>query len=153
MRARAALAVALAVPALAACGGGDSASSGGRLTLEEYVAAADAICAEADAEIEALEDPASAQDAADYLPRAKEIAERQLERLRELVPPEEIEARIDEALDLLQQQIDLADELLDAIESEDLDRFQELVDEGEAKNERADEIAREIGLEECGSDE
>lgn len=57
-----------AVLALPACGGG-----GERLTKTEYIAAADAICEEANRALNELGEPGSLAELADYAPRATEI--------------------------------------------------------------------------------
>jgi hypothetical protein len=149
MRIRYGALVALAVGVLVAgCGGG---GGGGRLTKEGYIAAADAICKEASDKIDALGDPQTAEEVAQLADQVVEISEDQLAQLRALQPPEADEATINEAYDLIEQQIDIARQVGDAARANDPAKIQELVQEGQQINERADQIAVDYGLKECGS--
>jgi hypothetical protein len=154
-------AVLAACAAVAACGSDDGGGGGGetaaattveeRLTKEEYIAAADAICKDANDRVAALEDPESSDELVSFIQQARAIGREQLTALRELSPPEDIEARVEEAYGLIDDQLALTEELEQAAEEEDLERVEELVDEGNALDEQADAIAVEIGLQECGS--
>ena len=93
----------------------------------EYIAAADAICEEANRSLEELGEPDSLAELADYAPKASEIVGDQLERLRDLRPPEAGEALIDKALDLSEQQNDLAQEIGEAAAAGDAERTGELL--------------------------
>jgi hypothetical protein len=139
-----AVAASLAVPA---CGGG-----GDRLTKMEYIAAADAICEEANRALEELGEPGSLTELADYAPKASEIVGDQLERLRDLRPPEAGEALIDKALDLSEQQNDLAQEIGEAAAAGDAERAGELLGQIRPLDEEANQIARDYGLQVCGAD-
>jgi hypothetical protein len=149
MRTRwAALAVLVASALAASCGGG----GGDPLTKEEYIAEADAICKDANEQIDALGEPQSAEDIAEFAEQAVAIGEEQLAKLRALRPPEADEATLNGAYELIEQQLDLARQLGPAAEEGDLARIQELVAEGQRINDEADQIAADYGLEECGSD-
>jgi hypothetical protein len=148
--------------AAAACGSGEDGGDGGgegaaattveeRLTREEYIAAADAICKDANDRVAELADPESADELITFIQQARAIGREQLIALRELSPPEDIEARVEEAYALIEDQLALTEELEQAAEDEDLERVEELVAEGDAIDDEADAIAAEIGLVECGS--
>jgi hypothetical protein len=139
-----------AAAALAGCGGGDG-EGGDRLSKEDYIRQADALCLEADQRIEALGDPTTAEEAVAFTRDATAIAEEQLARLRALRPPEEDEATLEEAYDLLEQQIEVGRQLGDAIDANDEARAQELIRQGDDLNERANEIADDYGMAECGT--
>jgi hypothetical protein len=131
---------------LAACGGGE------RLTKAEFIAAADAICEQATRALDELEEPDSLEKLADYAPRASEIVADQLERLRELRPPEADEGLIDRALDLSEQQNELAEEVGEAAAAGDRERAGELVGQIQPLDEEANHIAQEYGFDVCGAD-
>jgi hypothetical protein len=151
------VALALVVSCLlaAACGSDGDANGNGeseRLTKEEYIAQADAICKEANDRIEALSEPQSAEELAELGEQVVAIGEEQLGRLRELRPPLADESTINGAYELLEQQLAVANDLVDAARDGDVDRVQELLAQGNQLNEQADRIADDYGLQECGSD-
>lgn len=84
---RRAIATALALAVLltiAACGGDDS---GEQLTKEEFIAAADEICREADEKNDALAEPETLDDATSFLQDGLVIQEEQLAELEALTHP------------------------------------------------------------------
>jgi hypothetical protein len=149
-----ALLAAAALGVAAACGGnGDSGgdAEAERLTKEEYIAQAAAVCQEAEDRFDELGDAQTIEEAAALGEEAVTIGEEQLEQLRALRPPAEDEATIEEAYDLLEQQLAVARDLVEALRANDQAAAQELIAEGERLNEEADAIAAEYGLEVCGS--
>jgi hypothetical protein len=150
MRSCAAVLVALGCAVAAGCGGG---GEGERLSKQEYIAQADAICADANEDLDALATPQTNAEAADVTEDAIAISERQLESLRALRPPEADEATLNEAYDLLDQQLALGRELVDALRANDEAKGRELLDQGAGLNDQADAIAQEYGLQVCGADE
>jgi hypothetical protein len=161
MRRRVTLTAVAAVCVLAVgCSSDDDGSSGNgsgattesqRLTKEEYIAQADAICQEADAKIDAVPEPQSTEELAEYGEQVVEIGQDQLDRLRALEPPQTDEGTINEAYDLLEQQLAIATDLIDAAREDDLEQVQELLAQGEQLNDQADQIAEDYGLTECGA--
>lgn len=150
MQARLGAVVALAAVALAAgCGGGGD-GGGDRLTAEEFVQQADAICADANQQIDELGEPQSMEELATMAAEAVSISEQSVAALQELVPPEEFQERFDRALELLDQQLELARQLQTAAENGDEAQVQSIADEGEPLDAEADDIAEELGLTECG---
>ena len=152
---RSAIALVVACLFAAACGSDESSNADGgaeRLTKEEYIAQADAICQEANAAIEAVPEPQSAEELAEYGEQVVEIGQDQLDRLRALRPPAADEATINGAYDLIEQQLAIANDVVAAARDNDLEQVQELLAQGEQLNDQADQIARDYGLTECGSD-
>lgn len=144
-----ALAGAAAVAALAAaCGGGD----GERLTKDQYIDAADAICVGVNERLDALGEPGTLEEVVALAEDAIAIQEEALNRLRALRPPEADVATLNGAYDLLDQQVELGNELAEAARVGDTDRITELVGELQGVDDQADEIARDYGLQECGTD-
>jgi hypothetical protein len=154
-RLRAALLATAVLVVAAACGGngegGGEAAEAERLTKEEYIAQADAVCQEAENRFDELGDAQTIEEAAALGEEAVTIGEDQLEQLRAVRPPAEDEATIEEAYDLLEQQLAVARDLVEALREEDQAAAQELIAEGERLNEEADAIAAEYGLQVCGS--
>ena len=146
----------VAALALAACGGDDSSgsSSSQRLSHDEYVAAADAICEEAESQIDSLGEipaSASASEAAGFLSRATEIQEDQLNQLRALRPPEEDQEAVNQVFDVLTQIVQIARDSRDALENGDIAQLQELLASVEPLQAESDQIAADLGLQVCGS--
>ena len=142
----AALAAASAVAA--GCGGG----GGDRLSQEEFVAAADAICAEANEQLGDLPDPETFEDIVELADQAIPVQEDAIEQLRELQPPEGSQEAFDRAIDLLEQQAELGNQLREAAEAEDAGQITELISSLDPIDEEADQIATDLGLQECGND-
>lgn len=147
----AAAAAATAALALVAAGCGGGGGGGDRLTLEEFVTQADAICAEYDKKFDDLGEPASAEELPDFIRSGQSLAEEQVAALRELSPPEDSEAKIEEAFAALDGQVALFDDFATAAEDQDEAKMQEVSDKLDDLNEKADAVAVEIGLKECGS--
>ncbi len=152
MRVRAAAAVAaLALAGVAAgCGGGDG--GGDRLTKDEYIAQADAICKAANEKIDALGEPETMEEIATLAADAIEIQTKSLADLRALKPPEADEAKLNEAYALIDQQVGLGKEILEAAKAGDLEKIQKILAEGKPIDDQAGAIAADYGLKECGGD-
>lgn len=139
------LALAASVALVAGCGGG----GGDRLSKEEYIAAADAICAEANSSIDALGEPTE-ETFDDYITKAEEISREQLDKLRALKPPADDEATLNRAYDLVEQQIALAVKASEALKNQDQAAIEKASAEIDTLNAEADKIANDYGLKECG---
>jgi hypothetical protein len=134
---------------LAGCGGGGGDD---RLSKEEFIAAADAICTEANDRIDALGEP-TLENVSEYVTEAEAISREQLASLRALRPPAEDEATLNGAYDLIEQQIDLAVEGVEALTSGDQAAFEEIDAQITSIEAEADQIARDYGLQECGKED
>jgi hypothetical protein len=141
---------ALLVGLLVGCGGG---GGGDRLSEEEFRQQADAICADFEGRLDALEPPASADDLQRFVQEAIPIIEEGNAQLNALNPPEEFEARWNRAMEINDANLATVRELRDAIEQGDNARAQELFQEVGSEEEEANRIARELGLENCGSED
>jgi len=150
--ARPRLAVVVACLLAAACGSDDDADGdGARLTKTAFIAKADAICQEANDRIDAIPEPQTTEELAQLGRQVLDIAREQLARLQALRPPAADEETIDEAYDVIEEQLGVAEELVAAAEEGDLQGLQELLEQGERLDARGDRIARDYGLKECGS--
>jgi hypothetical protein len=136
-----------ALAVAAGCGG-----SSDRLSREELVSEADAICAQYEDELESLAQPENIQDLDRLVENAKPIVESGLEELRGLEPPEDLEDQYDEWISRTEENVDRLDELGEAVADRDEQRIGEVVGEIQQTEEEADELAGEIGLQDCASD-
>lgn len=142
------LALAAVTVAVSACGG----DGGERLSEADWIAQADAVCAEAQAELDALPEPTTPAELTELAEEAVTIAEEQLSRLRELRPPEAAEDDYTEMLDLTARQIELTGEIAEAAAARDQARVEELIEQGEEVDDEADALAAEYGFQVCGAD-
>jgi hypothetical protein len=133
---------------IAGCGGGSDSSG-----ADDFRAQADEICADANARIDGLTAPGPPAEVLPYLRAGLPIQAEELERIRALDPPEDLQADFDEATDLLQQRQDAIQQAADRIEGgEDPEavirdvgpEITRLRDEARAK-------ADELGLSVCGA--
>jgi uncharacterized protein YPO0396 len=149
-RARLAL-VGCAVALLAAgCGGGGEA---GGLTKEEFVAQLDEICADFNAKQDEIGEPETIEEVAEQGPQVQAEFEAAVERIRDLGdPPAEIAEDADRFLEIADESQRLIGDLVEAAEENDLERASQIAEEGQALNDESEEIARELGAENCAED-
>ena len=140
--------LALAVVLLAAaCAGGDE-----RLSRREFVARADAICERYNEKLVRLGKPENLKDAAAIAERAVPIVRDGVRELRNLEPPEELEALADRWYRLNERNVDYAERLRDAARSGDLAAVRTIVRETRTNEEKADRLARRLGLAACAEE-
>ncbi|MGH2996554.1 MAG: hypothetical protein ACRDON_11665 [Gaiellaceae bacterium] len=135
----------------AGCGGGGG-GGGERLSLEELITQADAICAKYEEQLNALETPQSLEDVERLAEEGKPIVEEGVNELKALEPPEDLEDEWDKLMEQNDANVALIDELSEAAASGDQARVQEVAAEAQRQDEETDQLAREIGLEECSND-
>lgn len=141
------LSLASGVILAAGCGG-----DGDRLTREEFVSQAEAICEDYDARIEDLGEPENEEQLGEYTDELVRLVEEGVAEFRELRPPEELQDEYDRWMDSNEEAVDAARELDQAVEEQDSERLGQIATEVEQKEEEADELARDLGLEECATD-
>lgn len=132
---------------LSACGGD---GSGDRLSAEEFREQANAICAEYDGKIDAIETPDSPEDIPGYVEEVVPVVEDGLAELRALNPPEEFEEDYETMLDETAKAIPAAQALSEAAVEEDPAAVEDAIAQGQEADEASDRIATELGLDECG---
>ena len=144
----AAIAALGAAALIAGCGGGSDSSS-----ADDFREQADEVCADANARTGALTAPTSSDEVLPYLESGLTVQAEELERIRALDPPEDLQADFDEATDLLQQRQDAIRQAADRISAgEDPDAVStELSPEIDRLRTEARAKARELGLTVCGS--
>jgi hypothetical protein len=147
--------------ALAACGGGGGSEE---VSREDYIAAADTFCKEQNAEAktrnEKLQKTATdAHSADEFFDRAIPQLEEGLDwtrdkqqGFRDIEPPADDRATIDKLHDTIDEEIDLLERVVDAARDRDLEKFATLAEKQQTIDDRADAIAKDYGLKECGND-
>jgi hypothetical protein len=136
------------VVAAAACGG-DDAGGVEVPTKVEWIAAADAICAEDNAELALIPEPQTPEEMGEAGVRATEIQRTGLAEVRALARPEGDEAAIEEILDAVEAVLDWGAEFTEAFAAGDEAKAGELHAEGERLTEEAIRLAKDYGLQEC----
>ncbi len=122
------------------------------LTLEEFLAQGDEICAEAHEEFLAIQDraPRTPSDAAEQTSAVIEVAEEELDAIADLSEPESVSDQVESYLAARERGIDVLRDGLAAAEDVDADAYETL--QAELAASQVDprfEIAREIGFREC----
>ncbi len=135
--------------AAAGCGGG---GGGERLSREDYVAQADAICKEVEQKADELAAPGSIQEIPPYVDGALPIFDEGLERLEALRPPEDLRDKVDDWLAAGDRTRELLADLKAAAEEGDAAKVREIGARGDMLDEETDRLARELGLVECAND-
>ena len=131
--------------ALGGCGGG---GDGGRLSDDEYRRRADAICAQANADLRALEPPGSLEAMKDFVDEAKPIAQRAVDELDELGPPADLGAAHDRWVQQNRRVVVLLGKVADA---QNLPDAASNAREFDRVTKETNETARDdLGLDACG---
>jgi hypothetical protein len=144
------LAPAIMIFALAAAGcGGGSAS---RLSEEEFRQQANTICDEFEQKISDLDPPTSPDRIPDYVDQVIPLIEQGLAELRQLTPPEELEADYDAMLDETAKAIPAARALGEAAADQDAAAVQDAIAQAQQADEASNRIASELGLDSCAQE-
>lgn len=134
---------------MAGCGG--DGDGGERLSHRQLASRADAICRRFERQIDALAQPRSMGELAQFAREAKAIFEDGLDELRALEPPEDVEATYDEWIAIGDDTVRALDRAIDAAEDGDEAEVLRIQEETAALNERADGLAEALAFESCGS--
>lgn len=132
---------------VAACGGDDGSV---RLSKADFIAEADPICHEAVANIRAIAEPTSDEEAKAAFAELKGIIDGMLDDLRDLRPPAEDEDVLEEMYDKMDRLVTIWAPSLDVASADAAAEFERL--EAESTQLEADirEIAETYGFESCG---
>jgi len=135
----------LALALLAGCGGDD-----GRMSLEEFRAEANAICAEAERELRALPPPEdSAEGVATYAERAVPILAERLDELSELSPPEEEQTPFDALLEEAENELEALRDLQRAASRADAGSAADAASRGRVATVRVNVLAVRLEVRDC----
>lgn len=151
------LAIIGAAALIAGCGGGDDdttttvAEAPPALSAEEFRDQANAVCADISARTDEIDFPETPEGIADALDQVRDAQDEGVDRLRDITPPEEFEAEWEEAIGLQEELVAAVGDAVDRIEAGDDPEtvFIELSGATEEQSERLDEIAADLGLDEC----
>ncbi len=88
----------------------------------------------------------------EFVDQAIPIIEEGVAELRELEPPEDLEADYDRMLAETERSIGVARDLRDAAAGGDQQAVQDALEKGNAADSESDEIARDLGLDECADE-
>jgi len=132
---------------IAACGGGGGDQT---LSADEFRKQADSICTEYEGRIGDLQSPSSLDELPDFVDEVIPIIEEGNAKLADLNPPEELASDWDRAMELQDQNLEVAHDLQDAIHDNDTAKVQELLTKLNETDAQSNAIARKIGLEDCG---
>lgn len=142
-------AVVLAISLAAGCGGD---GGNGELTAEEFRQQADAICAEFEGKLDAVEQPTSPDDIERFVDEAVPIIEEGTQKLSDLEPPEEFRDEWTRVVEINAENLETIKKVQAALQDGNLEESQQLLQEAGGNEEEADRLAREIGLSKCGQD-
>ncbi len=131
---------------LTACGGDEG------VTLAEWRAGANDVCADARREVAKLGRPRQRAQVRPYIARTTAIGRRFVARLRELEKPERARARIDRLIRAYQQIIPAQQRLADAYDAGDARAADRAVADVRRLGGEADRIAEALGADECARD-
>lgn len=146
MRSRTARIVAVAAFAttlIAACSGGNA--------KDDFVAAADDVCREADESIADIGQPRVEEGVFDYVEQAEEISADLVSDLRELDPPEGDAAEVEDMIDGIERATNLLEPVARATIDRDAEKLQELQQEIQQITDEVSEFAESYGFEVCGA--
>jgi len=137
---------------LTACAQGtdEDPSPDGALTKPEFIAQADARCAEADAETKELRSPQKPAEVEPFVDKARAITQELVDDLRELPAPEGDQQTIDAMLDTVEEALQRLPALVQASKDKDLAAVQAEGQKLQALAQEAQQIAEEYGFEVCG---
>ena len=147
MRGAIAAPVGVLVLLVTGCGGG----GGARLSKEEFQSQANAICAKYQKQLDALGTPSSLEEIPDLVDQALVILDKEVDEIGALKPPEELQSDFDKMLAATDRTKAAADDLSTAATSGDQAAVQKALDEGNAATKEADDLAGNLGLDECAN--
>jgi hypothetical protein len=145
------VAVAVAVAAIAGVGPFDGEGEGDELTADELIAQGDEICTEGRERFAELQEdpPKSAAEAAELTRQLIEITEGEIDDLRALNAPADLEAPLNDYLDSREAGVEILSDGLEAAENEDADAYAEAQAQiARSQVDRA-RLAEEVGFTEC----
>jgi hypothetical protein len=144
---RGALAALVGVLLLLATGCGGS--GGGRLSKEDFQSQANAVCAKYQKQLDALGTPTSLDEIPALVQQALGILNKEIDEVAALNPPEELQSQFDALIAETNKTKQAATDLSDAAKSGDQAAVQKALDEGNAASDKADQLAGQLGLDSC----
>ena len=147
MRLSAAALVGVLALLVTACGGGGEE----RLSEEDFQTQANAICAKYDKQLKAIGSPESIDEIPDLVDQALVILNKEIDEIRALNPPEELQDDFDKMLAASDRTKATAADLSEAAKAGDQAAVQKALEQGNAASNEADDLAANLGLRDCNS--
>ncbi len=132
---------------LGACGPAEEVD---RLSKEEFIRQADALCAEANAKLDVMDRPETYAELNEYIEQVKEIEAAALAEVAALEPPEEDESLVQEALGKIAAAMDQLQQYQQAERSGNRIGALFFLQAANARASEAIAIAERCGFQECG---
>ena len=130
-----------------ACGGDGDV----RLSEEEFQSQGNAICTKYQEQLDDLGTPSSLDEIPELVDQALAILDKEVDEIGALNPPEELQSDFDKLLAATDRTKAAADDLSTAAKSGDQAAVQQALDEGNAATKEADDLASNLGLNECAN--
>jgi transcriptional regulator with PAS, ATPase and Fis domain len=147
MRAAVAALVGVLVLLLTACGGGGGSDA--RLSKEEFQSQANAICDKYQKQLDQLKTPTNLEEIPDLVDQALAILNKEVDEISALNPPQELQSQFDQLIAASDKTKEAADDLSAAAKSGDQAAVQKALEQGNAASKQADVLAGELGLDSC----
>ena len=138
------LAAVVAALAAAGCGGGDD-----RLSRSELEQQANGICDGFQRKLDAIEQSSDFETLRRFAEDARPILKQGVDDLRELRPPEDLEASYTAWVDATAEDLVLIDRVRKAAGRKDAAAIERISNDVSVADERADGMARKLGLDTC----
>jgi hypothetical protein len=122
-----------------------------RLSEQEFQTHANAICAKYDKQLKAIGSPTSIEEIPDLVDEALVILDKEIDEISALNPPEELQSDFDKMLAATDRTKAAATDLSEAAKAGDQAAVQKALEEGNAASDDADELAANLGLTDCNS--
>jgi ABC-type Fe3+-hydroxamate transport system substrate-binding protein len=128
-------------------------SEGSALSKAEYIAQADAVCKEAETDINALDPPATSNDLDNYAAEVTDISDEAISDLRALRPPPADAEMLGQIVDNIERSIELLPDYVRATQAQDGPQMRDLEAQLQGIQDETTQLAHDYGFEECGGDE
>ncbi|HKO74036.1 MAG TPA: hypothetical protein VJU01_01865 [Gaiellaceae bacterium] len=122
-----------------------------RLSKQEFQTQANAICAKYDKQLKAIGSPTSIEEIPGLVDQALVILDKEIDEVSALKPPEELQSDFDKMLAATDRTKAAAADLSEAAKAGDQAAVQKALEEGNAASNDADELAANLGLADCNS--
>jgi RNA polymerase sigma-70 factor (ECF subfamily) len=121
-----------------------------RLSRADFVQQADAICARANRKTRRIPQPTDLFGLGEYVDTVLPVAKEELESLRELRPPKELEATVDRMLKRVEQTVKALEKMGVAVKKGDQAAVQSALQQGNRSSQTARQLAQKLELKVCG---
>jgi hypothetical protein len=128
---------------------GCGGGDGARLSKQEFQTQANAICAKYEKQLKAIGSPTSIEEIPDLVDQALVILDKEIDEVSALNPPEELQGNFDKMLAATGRTKAAASDLSEAAKAGDQAAVQKALEEGNAASNDADELAANLGLGDC----